>query len=181
MSEPEITEDFIRALPKTDLHVHLDGSIRIPTLIDLAREYNVELPSYTEEGLRELVFKERYANLGEYLQGFGYTVSVMQTELSLERTAYELAIDNQEEGVRYLEVRFAPQLHSHAHMHAVMVLKAVSKMGWSRPSSTASSYVPCGCFGEILANTSRTSSTLIAIRHPKKSMPWPPLSWRGLR
>ena len=70
MSEPEITEDFIRALPKTDLHVHLDGSIRIPTLIDLAREYNVELPSYTEEGLRELVFKERYANLGEYLKNF---------------------------------------------------------------------------------------------------------------
>ena len=51
----------------------------------------------------------------------------MQTELALERTAYELALDNQEEGVRYLEVRFAPQLHVHDHMHAIMVLKAVNR------------------------------------------------------
>ncbi len=123
----EITQEFLAELPKTDLHVHLDGSIRIPTLIDLAREYHVTLPSYTESGLRELVFKDRYANLGEYLTGFAYTVGVLQSEVSLERAAYELAIDNQEEGVRYLEVRFAPQLHVHQHMNAVMVLRAVNR------------------------------------------------------
>ena len=78
MAEEQISEDFIKALPKTDLHVHLDGSLRISTLIELAQEYNVELPSYTEEGLRELVFKDRYQNLGEYLQGFQYTVGVLQ-------------------------------------------------------------------------------------------------------
>lgn len=131
MSESPIPEKFVRALPKTDLHVHLDGSIRIPTLIDLAKEYAVELPSHTEGGLRELVFKERYASLGEYLRGFAYTTKVMQSELALERVAYELALDNQEEGVRYLEVRFAPQLHVHGHMNAVMVLKAVNR-GLSR-------------------------------------------------
>ena len=117
MSKPAITRAFVEALPKTDLHVHLDGSIRIPTLIDLAREYQVELPSYTEAGLRETVFKDRYANLGEYLTGFAYTTAVLQSELALERCAYELAIDNQAEGVRYLEVRFAPQLHVHTHMN----------------------------------------------------------------
>ncbi|MEE2643436.1 MAG: adenosine deaminase family protein [Myxococcota bacterium] len=130
MSPPKqikITEDFIKALPKTDLHVHLDGSLRIPTLIDLAREYQVKLPSYEEAGLRELVFKDRYENLGEYLHGFQYTVAVLQSELALERAAYELAQDNQAEGVRYLEVRFAPQLHIHDHMNAVMVLKAVNR------------------------------------------------------
>lgn len=127
MTEQQITEEFVKALPKTDLHVHLDGSIRPSTLINLAKEYGVELPSYTEQGLRETVFKERYANLGEYLSGFGYTVAVLQSELSLERAAYELAIDNQAEGVRYLEVRFAPQLHVHAHLHAHMVLKAVNR------------------------------------------------------
>ncbi|MCA9546217.1 MAG: adenosine deaminase, partial [Myxococcales bacterium] len=99
-----ITEALVKALPKTDLHVHLDGSIRISTLIDLAREYHVKLPSYTEEGLRELVFKDRYANLGEYLTGFAYTVAVLQSEVALERAGYELAVDNQNEGVRYLEV-----------------------------------------------------------------------------
>lgn len=122
-----LPEAFLRDLPKTDLHVHLDGSVRISTLIDLAREYHVELPSYTEDGLRTLVFKDRYANLAEYLRGFGYTVGVMQSEVALERTAYELAIDNQAEGVRYLEVRFAPQLHVHKHMNAVMVMRAVNR------------------------------------------------------
>ena len=127
MANPTITEEFVKALPKTDLHVHLDGSIRPSTLIELAKEYNVELPSYTEEGLRETVFKDRYENLGEYLSGFGYTVAVMQSELALERVAYELAQDNIEEGVRYLEVRFAPQLHVHAHLHSLMVIKAVNR------------------------------------------------------
>ncbi|MEZ4464818.1 MAG: adenosine deaminase family protein [bacterium] len=122
-----ITESFLKALPKTDLHVHLDGSIRISTLIDLAREYHVPLPSYTEEGLRELVFKPRYADLAEYLTGFAYTGAVMQSEVSLERCGYELAEDNQKEGVRYLEVRFAPQLHVHEHMNAVTVLRAVNR------------------------------------------------------
>ena len=51
------TREFIKKLPKTDLHLHLDGSIRIKTLIELAREAKVDLPSWTEEGLRETVFK----------------------------------------------------------------------------------------------------------------------------
>lgn len=123
----DISLEFLKELPKTDLHVHLDGSIRIPTLIDLSREYNVGLPSYTEAGLRELVFKGRYENLSEYLKGFAYTVAVMQSEVALERVSYELAQDNQNEGVRYLEVRFAPQLHVHQHMNTVTVLKAVNR------------------------------------------------------
>jgi adenosine deaminase len=123
----EITLEFLRELPKTDLHVHLDGSVRIGTLIELAREYHVDLPSYSESGLRETVFKDRYKNLSEYLQGFTYTVAVMQSEAALERVAYELARDNQEEGVRYLEVRFAPQLHMHRHLTAIQVLKAVNR------------------------------------------------------
>ena len=128
---PQINRAFIEALPKTDLHVHLDGSIRLNTLIDLAKEYSISLPSYTEEGLRELIFKDRYENLGEYLKGFAYTVGVMQSELALERCAYEFALDNLAEGVRYFEVRFAPQLHVHQHMNAVMVIKAVNR-GLSR-------------------------------------------------
>jgi adenosine deaminase len=127
VADQRISDDFLRAVPKTDLHVHLDGSVRIPTLIELAGEYRVDLPSYTEQGLKETVFKERYRNLGEYLQGFGYTTAVMQSEAALERVAYELAVDNQEEGVRYLEVRFAPQLHMHKHLNAIMVLKAVDR------------------------------------------------------
>ena len=99
MPDLPITNAFIAALPKTDLHVHLDGSLRIPTLIELAREQRVELPSYTEGGLRETVYKERYTSLGDYLKGFRYTVAVMQSAEHLERIAAELAEDNQAEGV----------------------------------------------------------------------------------
>ncbi len=127
MSDATITPEFLSAIPKTDLHVHLDGSLRIPTLIELAREYNLELPSYTEEGLRELVFKERYSGLDEYLKGFQYTAGVLQTEAALDRCAYELAIDNQEEGVRYIEVRFAPQLHIRPNLSAANILEAVDR------------------------------------------------------
>lgn len=106
-----ITSEFIRRIPKTDLHLHLDGSLRLPTLIELARQDGVELPSFEEGGLNELVFKDRYANLGEYLTGFAYTVQSLQKPENLERVAYELAEDSYAEGVRYIEVRFAPQLH----------------------------------------------------------------------
>ncbi|RPJ64593.1 MAG: adenosine deaminase family protein, partial [Acidobacteria bacterium] len=68
-----MTPDVIRRLPKTDLHVHLDGSLRLPTLIGLARERHVALPADTEQGLHDLVFRTHYNNLNEYLQGFTYT------------------------------------------------------------------------------------------------------------
>jgi adenosine deaminase len=127
MTESKITSEFIRALPKTDLHLHLDGSIRLPTLIELAREHNVPLPSYTEEGLKETVFKERYANLQEYLHGFKYTTAVLQSGEALERASYELACDNFTEGVRYLEVRFAPQLHCRPGLSIEQVLEHVNQ------------------------------------------------------
>ena len=122
-----ISRDIIEKLPKTDLHVHLDGSLRLTTLIELAKEYQVELPSYTPEGLRDLVFKEKYSSLDEYLKGFGYTIAVLQSEVALERVSYEFAKDNQDEGVRYVEVRFAPQLHLHSHLSIENVLKAVHR------------------------------------------------------
>ena len=118
---------FIRAIPKTDLHVHLDGSLRLPTLIELARERRVALPSDTEEGLNELVFKSAYRDLDEYLQGFTWTLRVMQDAESLERVSYELALDNWAEGVRYLEVRFAPQLHISENLGFAAVMGAVDR------------------------------------------------------
>jgi adenosine deaminase len=122
-----ISPELIRKLPKTDLHLHLDGSLRVGTLIDLAREMNVPLPSATDEGLYEQVFKENYASLTEYLEGFRYTVAVLQTAEALERVSYELMEDNILEGVRYIEVRFAPQLHVHAGLSWKEVLQAVDR------------------------------------------------------
>jgi adenosine deaminase len=114
---------FIHEMPKTDLHLHLDGSLRLSTLIEMAKKMDVKLPSFTEEGLRELVFKSSYSNLGEYLHGFKYTCAVLRNLENIEQVSYELAIDNQKENVYYIEPRFAPQLMM--DMDAGLTMEAV--------------------------------------------------------
>ncbi|QBG49131.1 adenosine deaminase family protein [Verrucomicrobia bacterium S94] len=123
----KFSEQFIRKIPKTDLHLHLDGSLRLRSLIEMASAENIELPSYEETGLNELIFKNKYANLSEYLAGFAYTVAVLQSLENLERAAFELAEDAYEEGVRYIEVRFAPQLHIARSREIEPVVRAVSQ------------------------------------------------------
>jgi adenosine deaminase len=121
-----IPRELIEKVPKSDIHTHLDGSMRLTTLIELARERNVELPSYEAEGLKELVFKPKYKNLEEYLQGFNYTCAVLQDAEAQERVAAELVEDSLRQGVRYLEVRFAPQLLAASGEGCARALKAVN-------------------------------------------------------
>ncbi len=123
----KITKEFIAAVPKTDLHVHLDGSLRTGTLIELAKEQKVELPSYTEDGLRETVFKDRYKDLPDYLHGFAYTCAVLQNTEAIERVSYELAVDSFSEGVRYIEPRMAPQLLVNNEQELPAVLQAMDR------------------------------------------------------
>ena len=124
---PTYPKEFLEALPKTDLHVHLDGSLRLPTLIELATERDVKLPSYTPEGLLELVFKDSYRDLPDYLHGFQYTSPVLCDEEALERVSFELAEDCLAEGVVYVEVRFAPQLHVRPGLDVAQVIAAVDR------------------------------------------------------
>jgi len=104
------SDEFLKEMPKSDIHLHLDGSLRLDSLISMAKKMNIKLPSYTEEGLREIVFKDHYNNLGEYLNGFQYTCSVLRDLENIEQISYELGIDSQKDGVNYIEIRFAPQL-----------------------------------------------------------------------
>lgn len=124
---PTFSDDFLRAIPKTDLHLHLDGSLRIETLIELAHDAGVALPANSVQGLRDTVFKDQYASLEEYLRGFALTTAVMQTDAALFRVAYELMLDNAAEGVRYIEVRFAPQLLMSERMSYGQVMDAVDR------------------------------------------------------
>lgn len=123
---PALTRDLIAALPKSDLHVHLDGSLRLGTLIELARARKVKLPSTSQSGLLETVFKRAYRNLPEYLKGFEFTVACLQDAESLARVAHELCLDCRAENVFYVEIRFAPQLHARGDFDVVAVLRAVS-------------------------------------------------------
>ncbi len=126
-----ITTEFIHRIPKSDLHLHLDGSLRLKTLIELARQEKVKLPSTSESGMRKLIFKDSYRDLSEYLHGFAYTCAVLRRPENLERVARELVEDNAAEGVRYIEVRFAPQLHVCDGQTATDAVRAVARGLWA--------------------------------------------------
>jgi adenosine deaminase len=108
---PTIDRELLRRLPKAELHCHLDGSVRPATLLELASEYGVTMPLRTVSALRDYMRVSDAASLEEYLERFDVTLAVMQTADALERIAYELAEDAAAEGVRYIEVRFAPILN----------------------------------------------------------------------
>ncbi|MCG6954876.1 MAG: adenosine deaminase, partial [Gemmatimonadetes bacterium] len=98
------------ALPKTELHVHLDGSLRPSTMAELARDRGVSLPTYQPEALARHMLVSDAHSLEEYLERFILTLSVMQDAEGLQRIAFELVEDHARENVRYLEVRFCPAL-----------------------------------------------------------------------
>jgi adenosine deaminase len=122
----KLTLEDIQRLPKTDLHVHLDGSLRIPTILELAAEQGVQLPGDTVETLRPYVeVGDDCASLVEYLKAFDVALAVMQTQDALVRTAFELAEDAARENVRYMEVRYSPILHQQKGLTLYHVVQAV--------------------------------------------------------
>ncbi len=129
MNQPTVSTvslELIRELPKTDLHVHLDGSMRLETVLDLAREQNVKLPADTPEGLREkLRLGKKTGSLVEYLKAFDVTLQVLQVKDALYRAAYELASDAAAENVRYMEVRYSPMLHTRKGLRLTTVVETV--------------------------------------------------------
>ncbi len=106
-----IPDAVLRALPKTDLHCHLDGSLRLSTLVELTRGEGIELPDDPGEAERHLVPGPRVADQAEYLRWFENTLAVLQRPEALQRVARELALDAAAETCWYLEVRFCPLLH----------------------------------------------------------------------
>ena len=118
--------EVIERLPKTDLHVHLDGSLRLTTILDLAERERIELPAKDPESLRHTMrLGENCGSLVEYLKAFEITLRVMQTEEALRRSAYELAEDAAQENVRYMEVRYSPMLHTRRGLKLTTVVEAV--------------------------------------------------------
>lgn len=100
-------------LPKIELHCHLDGSLRPGTILDIAKKEGIDIPYFDVDGIQKEITAPLECNsLNEYLQAFAIPNLVMQSKESLRRTTFELLEDAAKENVKYIEVRFAPLLHT---------------------------------------------------------------------
>lgn len=119
--------EALRRLPKAELHVHLDGSLRPATLIDLAERAGVALPSSDPDTVRRFMAVRRVRDLEEYLARFTLTVAVLQTPDAVERVAWEMVQDAARDGVRYIEVRYCPTLSQTGGLSLDEVLAAEAR------------------------------------------------------
>lgn len=95
----------------TELHLHLDGSLRPETVWELAKEQGIRLPAESAEEVKyKMEVPEDCRTLEEYLERFDLPLLVLQRADAIERVTYELVEDLAKEGVDYAEIRFAPQL-----------------------------------------------------------------------
>jgi len=99
-------------MPKAELHLHLDGSLRIETAVELARSRGIDAP-LDVEGMRvRLVAPMPCGDQAELLRAFELPIELMQDADALERIAAELVETKAAENVRYIEIRWGPLLHT---------------------------------------------------------------------
>ncbi len=122
-----LSEKFLHTLPKALLHDHLDGGLRPQTVIELARDAGYKkLPTTDPGDLAEWFGRgAKRGSLPLFLKGFEHTCSVMQTEEALQRVAYEMLEDMKNDGVAYVESRFAPVFHTDKGLPWERIVKAV--------------------------------------------------------
>jgi adenosine deaminase len=103
-------------LPKTEIHIHLEGSIRTQTIIDIAREYGLNLPSYDALELdRHVKVLDQMRDLHAVLEAFEIFQRSIASPQVVERIAWELFEDAARQNIKLLEVRFSPDWAFHGH------------------------------------------------------------------
>jgi adenosine deaminase len=109
--KPEPTAVDFRSWPKIDLHLHLDGAIRVATIAELGEQLGVPLPAREPEQLARFVQVDRDCrSLADFLKRFEVFYPILPYAVTQERIAYELCEDCAQDGVIYFETRFAPAL-----------------------------------------------------------------------
>jgi adenosine deaminase len=122
-----ISIDDARRLPKVLLHDHLDGGLRVATIMELADSIGWTLPESDPDDLQAWFTRgAETADLLQYLATFEHTLAVMQTAEHIERVAREAVVDLAADGVVYAEVRFAPELHQQHGLELEAVVEAVT-------------------------------------------------------
>lgn len=102
-------EQVVFNKPKVELHVHLDGAIRVQTILDVAKRRNISLPTNTVAEMRQVIILEEPATLTKFLGRFAEYMHVVAGDReAIKRIAYEFVEDKAKEGVIYVEVRYSP-------------------------------------------------------------------------
>lgn len=112
----------IEKLPKVELHCHLDGSVPMDVLMQLAEDEGMD-----KEMMKNAIAPSDCEDLKDYLSSFEVILSVLQTENSLEKAAYAVVKEAYKENVKYLELRFGPLLHQAKGLNTKDTIKAVTK------------------------------------------------------
>lgn len=119
--------DWLKQLAKTELHCHLDGSLSLPVIRQLAAMAEIKLPE-TDEALKALVTAPpNIESLNEYLKTFDVIRPLLQTKEALELAAYDVARQAAQENVIYTEIRFAPELSTDKGLSIAEVITAVCR------------------------------------------------------
>ena len=103
-------------LPLLDLHRHLDGAIRLSTILDLGLQHNLPLPARDLEGLRpHIQVTVPQPGLVAFLKYFHWMTAVLVDANAVRRVAYENVEDARREGIDYIELRFSPWFMAQPH------------------------------------------------------------------
>lgn len=140
------TIDF-HSLAKTELHCHLDGSLSLPTIRQLAAMANIVLPASDEELKHHVTAPAHCENLLDYLEAFDYIRPLLQTKEALTLAAYDVAKQAALENVLYIEVRFAPELSMDqgltSQKRSMLSVKDCAKRRMNLALSRKLSFVAC--------------------------------------
>ncbi len=161
--------DFLRRLPKTDLHCHLDGSVRPATALALARELGIKLPADNAADLKRFVtVAPTCRSLKEFLDVFDLLYPLLRSPGAVERIAYELVSDCAAENIRHVEVRFAPSLQEAPGFDTDAVVEAALKglARGRRDFGTTSAVIVCLFRSHGPAQNRRSFETLKKFFHP---------------
>ena len=138
--DPRTVRALVRAMPKAELHLHLDGSLRIDTALDIARSRGVDAPS-TFAGMRGvLVGPDQSTDQAELLKAFDLPIALMQDDEAIDRISGDLVEDKARDNVRYAEVRWAPLLHTAKGLTGRQVVEATAR-GARRAATAAGTEV----------------------------------------